>query len=229
MPACEHGEYKDPFEYMDLHKITADIGLDIPIGESMFFLNLVGMFEDLNKSVQNYDLARIKEVIDAAMYVLLMSTDVSERIDEAIYNNDTVELFVKDMDEKLEEILNESKGHSLPDKIWGNDPHFYNTDPDKTDALNPDFKLAVRDKSEEAVQVLLRKHLDYGPKNISQSPGGALNGLRVRLFDKIARLNHLIDTGADPENESLYDTFLDICNYGMIGMLVLDDMWDKEK
>lgn len=102
------------------------------------------------------------------------------------------------------------------------------TNRNEEDDFHFDFKTAVRDKSEEAVQVLLKKHLDYGPKNISQSPGGPMNGLRVRLWDKIARLNNLIDSGVEPENESLYDTFLDICNYGLIGMLIIDDMWDKE-
>lgn len=96
------------------------------------------------------------------------------------------------------------------------------------DDFHFDFKTAVRDKSEEAVNILLKKHADYGPKNISQSPGGPMNGLRVRLWDKIARLNNLVDSGVDPKNESLYDTFLDICNYGLIGMLIIDDMWDKE-
>jgi hypothetical protein len=98
----------------------------------------------------------------------------------------------------------------------------------KLDGYRFDFNTAVRDKSEEAIQILLRKHADYGSKNISQSPGGAMNGLRVRLWDKIARLNNLVDSGVEPENESLYDTFLDICNYGLIGMLIIDDMWDKE-
>lgn len=90
-----------------------------------------------------------------------------------------------------------------------------------------DFKQGVRDKSEEAVNLLLRKHMDYGPKNIADSPGGPTMGLAVRLHDKVARLAHLLEKGVDPQNESLYDTFMDICNYGLIGMLVLSDMWDK--
>lgn len=88
-----------------------------------------------------------------------------------------------------------------------------------------DFQLAAYDKSVEAVELLLRKHDDYGPNNIAMSPGGPLNGLTVRLWDKVARLAHLLQTGATPENESLYDTFMDISNYGLIGMLVLDGEW----
>lgn len=91
-----------------------------------------------------------------------------------------------------------------------------------------DFQLGVRDKSEEAVNLLLKKHKDYGPKNIAHAPGGATMGLAVRLHDKVARLAHLLEQGIDPQNESLYDTFVDIANYGLIGMLVLDNMWDSE-
>jgi hypothetical protein len=80
----------------------------------------------------------------------------------------------------------------------------------------------------ESLEILLKKHRDYGPKNISQSPGGPLNGLRVRMHDKTARINNLIDSGATPENESLRDSFLDLANYAMIALMVLDDTWPKE-
>ena len=77
--------------------------------------------------------------------------------------------------------------------------------------------------------VLLDKQSDYGPLNIANAPGGALNGLRVRIFDKVARINNLIDTGADPKNESLYDSFLDLANYGVIAMMVLNGTWPELK
>ena len=83
--------------------------------------------------------------------------------------------------------------------------------------------------AEEAVDVLLTKHQDYGSSNIAEAPGGAVNGLAVRLHDKVARLSNLIKTGVDPKHESLYDTFLDIANYGIIGMLVLSDCWDTSE
>jgi hypothetical protein len=73
--------------------------------------------------------------------------------------------------------------------------------------------------------LLQRKHADYGPNNIARAPGGPLNGLAVRLHDKVARLAHLLDKGAAPNNESLRDTMLDICNYGIIGVLVIDSKW----
>lgn len=79
----------------------------------------------------------------------------------------------------------------------------------------------------EAQALLEKKHRDYGPKNISDSPGGPLNGLRVRMHDKLARINHLIDSGATPENESLRDSFLDLANYSIIAMMVIDGDWNK--
>jgi hypothetical protein len=90
------------------------------------------------------------------------------------------------------------------------------------------FKEAAKPMYSETFQVLVKKQLDYGPKNISLSPGGPLNGLRVRMHDKLSRINHLIDNGATPENESLRDSFLDLANYSIIAMMVLDDVWPNE-
>jgi hypothetical protein len=94
--------------------------------------------------------------------------------------------------------------------------------------LTSQFEEAVQQKFQHAKSVLLQKHKDYGPTNISHAPGGPLNGLRVRMHDKTARINHLIDSGATPENESLKDSFLDLANYAIIAMLVLDGEWPNE-
>lgn len=77
----------------------------------------------------------------------------------------------------------------------------------------------------DSLELLLQKHRDYGPENIARAPGGPLMGLAVRLHDKVARLAHLLENGATPENESLADTFLDITNYGAIGQMVLGGTW----
>jgi len=81
---------------------------------------------------------------------------------------------------------------------------------------------------QELADLLISKHHDYGPRNISQSPGGPLNGLRVRMWDKFARINNLIDNEVDPEHESLEDSFKDMANYAIIGLLVLRGQWDNE-
>lgn len=93
---------------------------------------------------------------------------------------------------------------------------------------NNDFEDVVTETFAEAMAVLLKKHADYGPKNIALSPGGPLNGLRVRMWDKMARINNLVDNGATPENESLKDSFLDLANYAIIAMIVLDGEWPNE-
>jgi hypothetical protein len=90
------------------------------------------------------------------------------------------------------------------------------------------FRESVEETFWELQDLLLSKHVDYGPKNISESPGGPLNGLRVRMHDKLARLNNLVDSGADPQHESLEDTFKDMANYAVIGLLVLRGQWDNK-
>jgi hypothetical protein len=90
-----------------------------------------------------------------------------------------------------------------------------------------DFELFVWETYDELAELLLSKHKDYGPKNISDSPGGPLNGLRVRMHDKLARINNLIDNNKEPENESLEDSFKDMANYAIIGLLVLRGRWDN--
>lgn len=89
------------------------------------------------------------------------------------------------------------------------------------------FEDDVRIVYDELMSVLLKKHKDYGPKNIADAPGGALNGLRVRIHDKIARINNLIDRHSDPMYESIEDSFKDLANYAIIALLVLRDKWDK--
>lgn len=87
------------------------------------------------------------------------------------------------------------------------------------------FQKEVYKAFNSARDLLLQKHQDYGPKNIADAPGGPLNGLRVRMYDKLARINNLVESGAEPENESLRDSFMDLACYGIIGLLVLDSKW----
>lgn len=89
------------------------------------------------------------------------------------------------------------------------------------------FEQDLATKFEEAQTLLLSKHKDYGPTNIANAPGGPINGLRVRIHDKTARINHLIDKNADPKHESLRDSFIDLANYAIIALMVIDDQWDK--
>ena len=93
----------------------------------------------------------------------------------------------------------------------------------------PQFDQDAKAIADGLVSLLLSKHKDYGPGNIADAPGGPLNGLRVRMHDKLARINHLIDSGASPEHESLRDSFKDLANYGIIALMVLDGTWPQGK
>jgi hypothetical protein len=77
----------------------------------------------------------------------------------------------------------------------------------------------------ELLTILYKKHEDYGPMNIAGAPGGAMNGLRVRMYDKLARLNNLNETGDTPNYESIEDTLIDLANYAIIGLLVQRNQW----
>jgi hypothetical protein len=101
----------------------------------------------------------------------------------------------------------------------------------KAKSIKVDNKLTLEQSFDEVVdelrKIIISKNLDYGPNNILNTPGGSLNGLNVRLYDKIERLNHLLSKKTSPNNESLRDTFIDIANYAIIGMLVIDSKWGK--
>lgn len=79
---------------------------------------------------------------------------------------------------------------------------------------------------DELLTILFKKHADYGPMNIAGAPGGPMNGLRVRMYDKLARLNNLIETGDTPKYESVEDTLIDLANYAIIGLLVQRGQWE---
>jgi hypothetical protein len=98
-----------------------------------------------------------------------------------------------------------------------------------TSDLKHPLRIAAINVADEAINLLVQKHKDYGPNSISLSPGGPLNGLIVRLHDKVQRADNLLRTDSKPNNESLRDTFIDILNYAIISLLVVDKQWDQCK
>lgn len=71
--------------------------------------------------------------------------------------------------------------------------------------------------AEGVVKVLVGKQRDYGHTNITK-----FNhlGLRVRMWDKLARLQNLQKRGGKATNESVRDTWLDIVGYSTIGLML---------
>ena len=80
------------------------------------------------------------------------------------------------------------------------------------------------------------KNLRHGLQNISlggdltkeEDKKFSLTGLAIRLTDKISRLRNLLNNGRSfVKGEGMEDTFLDVANYGIIGLLVGRDKWCK--
>ena len=71
-------------------------------------------------------------------------------------------------------------------------------------------------------EVMIDRQRKYGPGNITRH--GKL-GLRVRIGDKLERLDH--SEGKDFADESEGDAWLDIANYGLIGVMVHEQIWGR--
>lgn len=84
------------------------------------------------------------------------------------------------------------------------------------------FEEACRDAAKEVADLVIRKQMDYGPKNILNSVVQPELAIAVRLNDKLARLANLVEQGRTPENESLQDTADDIIGYGLVLKMVLN-------
>lgn len=65
-------------------------------------------------------------------------------------------------------------------------------------------------------KTVIKKQKDYGPKNISRF---GLNGLVIRMHDKVGRLDNLIKNGLMPENESIIDNLLDVIGYSVVAIM----------
>ena len=100
----------------------------------------------------------------------------------------------------------------------------------------PELSQEFKDIQDEMYAMFAAKHMDYGLQNISL--GGdltnesdkkfSLTGLAIRLTDKISRLRNLLTNGRSfVKGEGMEDTFIDVANYGIIGMLVGRDKWKK--
>jgi len=101
----------------------------------------------------------------------------------------------------------------------------------------PELSKEFKQIQKEMYEMFARKHMDYGLNNIalggdiinnSDDKQFSLTGLCIRLTDKISRLKNLLINGKSfVEGEGIQDTFIDIANYGIIGLLVGRNKWKK--
>lgn len=81
----------------------------------------------------------------------------------------------------------------------------------------PDFRKSIGDVCGDLMDILLAKNLDYG-NTIAKSPRllpkmDPQTAAFVRLDDKIARLEQLINRGAAAVPETMDDTLMDLAGY----------------
>ena len=101
----------------------------------------------------------------------------------------------------------------------------------------PELSKEFKQIQQEMYKMFAAKHMDYGLNNIalggdivnnSDDKQFSLTGLCIRLTDKISRLKNLLINGRSfVEGEGMQDTFIDIANYGIIGLLVGRNKWKK--
>jgi hypothetical protein len=81
------------------------------------------------------------------------------------------------------------------------------------------YHEALGDQLGELSEMLMRKHLDYGSKNLERF---GLYGILIRMSDKMERLFNLQQLRRDPEvEETIEDTLDDIAGYAIQARLLL--------
>jgi hypothetical protein len=101
----------------------------------------------------------------------------------------------------------------------------------------PELSKEYKKIGNEMYEMFAAKHMDYGLNNIAlggdilnneKDKNFSLTGLAIRLTDKISRLKNLLINGKNfVKGEGMEDTFMDISNYGIIGLLVGRNKWKK--
>ena len=80
----------------------------------------------------------------------------------------------------------------------------------------------------EQLNLAARKNHDYASAVDNIGITGRI-GLAVRLFDKVCRLLSLsLSKGQKVKDESLRDTAIDVANYAVFFVMVIDDTWNKK-
>lgn len=96
--------------------------------------------------------------------------------------------------------------------------------------LTPDFLMSVAAVFDEAEDILIGRQKDYGPGNINGGYPTPLIALVTRMNDKLERIKHILShEGEAVYGERLRDSWLDLANYALIGVMVQDGTWPGVK
>ena len=128
--------------------------------------------------------------------------------------------------------------HEFTDNYWSGSSTTGRNEPDNNRPLPWDkevrqlpqenvFAKEVWKVCDEIGNLLISKQADYGPGNINNAHGGAINGLLVRIGDKFERLKNLFSSKKKPNHESIQDSFKDLANYAIIALMVERGVWPK--
>lgn len=99
-----------------------------------------------------------------------------------------------------------------------------------TTSASSQFVADVWELMDELGNLLITKQIDYGPSNINNAYGGPINGLLVRMGDKFERLKNLFRDGeTKAQHEPVEDSFKDLANYAVIGLMIKRNKWPANK
>lgn len=187
------------------------------------------LYQDLLKArdVENWEEAATKTVAALFSYIKNYSDmyDVNELhlFENKLSNNDLT---------NMKNIIN----LMIDNKIWESDPAYNETNDIDVKRKNEIYHLKhwatlslisvamlrkiknfeYNEYSFFVKKTVIAKQKDYGPNNISRF---GINGLVIRMHDKIARLENLISKNNIPQNESILDTLLDIIGYSIVAIM----------
>ena len=139
--------------------------------------------------------------------------------------NDYAEMYVNKVWEYSDNLPNHSPTVSIRSTIDEMIDKFFMGN-DELDSPNYWLRLgALSVKSHEmdkefVARTLCEKQNDYGPENIARFMH---KGIILRLRDKVARLENLLNNGIEAKNEAIDDTYMDIVGYAVIGLMLLDN------
>jgi hypothetical protein len=150
---------------------------------------------------------------------------------------DSIKKYFEDMSDR--EIMNAKSNASSPYNDGWTQEAYNNVNNNPVNIFEteyPELSKEFKNIQKEMYEMFARKHMDYGLNNIalggdltnSEDKKFSLTGLAIRLTDKISRLKNLLINGKNfVKGEGMEDTFIDIANYGIIGLLVGRDKWKK--